>query len=91
MPRVQRANVSAKRRIKKIDSVVDDTALNFLFCDKRSNKPMLSYKICDVCRYNKKCSSFKIFRAQRPDIYPPPEVDKKLKIKRKRGRPKKNP
>jgi hypothetical protein len=74
VPKLQKPNVSAELCLKLTD---------YLTCGKRRNHPRINYKICEVCRYVKKCASFKSFRETRPDLYPPPEV------KKKRGRARK--
>lgn len=59
--------------------------MDYLYCVHRSNQPRVHYKICDSCKYNKKCASFKMFKLNRSDLYSP-EVessDTKRKIKRK--------
>jgi len=76
MPRMSKPDVSTKVCLE---------LTNYLYCDKRRNKPRIHYKLCDLCRYNKKCISFKSFKEKRPDLYPPPVVKKRGSPKKKKS------
>ncbi len=48
----------------------DSTDLNkyFLVCNKKRNKPRIYYKICENCRYRKKCVDYNAFLLNNGDI-----------------------
>lgn len=54
----------------------NDTAIgDYIQCDRRNGR--MHYRICDKCKHIKKCSSFKLFRSQRVDLYPTIKSNKK--------------
>lgn len=69
MPRMQKADVSTEACLKLTAYIV---------CNKRGNQPRIHYKICDICRYHKKCISFMSFKESRPDLYPLSKIKDKI-------------
>jgi hypothetical protein len=60
MPRLRRA----------INGEVLKETVDFIWCQSRSNKPRISYLICEKCSHQKKCMDYKAFRKIRLDLYP---------------------
>ena len=59
---------------------------DYLRCEKSKSKHRTYRLVCEtICKYNKKCKSFKNYKLKRPEIYPP-EPERKVRREKNRRR-----